>query len=164
MSRNCFLFIYANEQDNEYERLMDLWTDAGYLQAYAHNNQVKDVYGFIDDILRNAEEIQDYLENLSRNEQPFGFYFQALQESEAKAKILSLQKGKIRRNRLRLYGIKLDDNCYVISGGAIKMSQKMEGHPDTANELLKLNTARQYLKGKGVLDEDSFYELIQEEP
>lgn len=40
----------------------------------------------------------------------------------------------------------------------------MEGHPDTANELLKLNTARQYLNGQGVLDEDSFYELIQEEP
>lgn len=85
-----FSFHYENEQDNEYGRLMSLWTDAGYLQAYAQNNQVENIYGFIDDILRNAEEIQDYLESLSRNEQPFGFYFQALQESEAKGKILSL--------------------------------------------------------------------------
>ncbi len=157
-----FSFHYENELDNEYDRLMNLWTDPGYLQAYAKKNNVKDVYGFIDDILQHAEEIQDFLENLSQNKKPFGFYFEPLQESEAKRTILPFQKGKIRKNQLRLYAIKLDANCFVITGGAIKMSQKMDAHPDTKNELVKLNNARNYLNKNGVVDEDSFVELLNE--
>lgn len=157
-----FSFHYRNELDNEYDRLMDLWTDAGYLQAYAKKNNVKDVYGFINDILQHSEEIQDFLENLSQNKKPFGFYFEPLEQSEAKRNILQFQKGKIRRNQLRLYAIKLDKNCFVITGGAIKMSQKMDAHPDTKNELVKLNKARIYLNKNGVVDEDSFVELLNE--
>lgn len=158
-----FSFRYENELDNEYDRLMDLWTNASYLQAYAKKNKVKDVYGFIEDILQHAEEIQDFLENLSRNKKPFGFYFEPLQESEAKRKILPLQKGKIPKNQLRLYAIKLDTNCFVITGGAIKMSQRMDEHPDTKNELVKLNNARSYLNKNGVVDADSFVELLNED-
>lgn len=158
-----FSFRYENEQDNEYDRLMNLWTNASYLQAYAKKNKVKDVYGFIEDILQHAEEIQDFLENLSQNKKPFGFYFEPLQESEAKRKILPLQKGKIPKNQLRLYAIKLDTNCFVITGGAIKMSQKMDEHPDTKNELVKLNNARSYLNKNGVVDADSFVELLNED-
>jgi hypothetical protein len=35
-------------------------------------------------------------------------------------------------------------SVYLITGGAIKMSQKMESHPDTAIELVKLANARNY--------------------
>lgn len=42
------------------------------------------------------------------------------------------------------------------------MSQKMEKHPDTANELKKLINARNYLNQNGVFDEDSFFELLSE--
>lgn len=46
-------------------------------------------------------------------------YFEPLQETERKS-VLSLQKGKIRQNRLRLYALKIDMDCYVITGGAVK--------------------------------------------
>jgi hypothetical protein len=52
----------------------------------------------------------------------------------------------------------------VITGGAIKMSQTMQGHPDTDNELIKLKEARAYLKQNDVFDEDSFFELLIEQP
>lgn len=159
---SLFTFHYDEELDNEYDRLMDLWTDVNYLQAFAKRNKVKDVYGFIEDISGNAEEIQDFLDNISQNKEPFGYYFQPLQESENDKKILPLQKGKIRRNQLRLYAVKIDANCFVITGGAIKMIQKMEDHPDTEKELSKLKQARKYLTQKGVIDEDSFFELISE--
>lgn len=158
-----FSFHYENEMDNEYDRLMELWTDVEYLQAYAKRNKVKNIYGFIEEILQDAEQIQDFLDNLSQNKKPYGLYFEPLQESERKLQILSFQKGKIRENQLRLYAIKIDNNCYVITGGAIKMSQKMEQHQDTIQELKKLNKARQYLTNQGVIDSDSFYELISEE-
>ncbi|OFY87421.1 MAG: hypothetical protein A3F72_04265 [Bacteroidetes bacterium RIFCSPLOWO2_12_FULL_35_15] len=157
-----FSFHYENERDNEFDRLMELWTDAGFLQGYAKKNSIKNVYGFIEDILQNAEEIQDYLDNLNQNKSPYGFYFEPLQESERKKQILSFQKGKIKKNQLRLYAIKIDDDCFVITGGAIKMSQRMDEHPDTAKELVKLNDARKYLKTNGVTDIDSFYELLSE--
>lgn len=160
---NLYCFHYENEVDNEFERLMNLWTDANYLQAYAKKNNLNDVYGFVEDILQQAEEVQDFLEDLSQNNKPLGFYFEPLQDSETKRKTLALQKGKIRKNQLRLYAIKLDDNCYVITGGAIKMSQKMHEHPDTANELIKLNNARAYLNQNDVSDESSFYELLNED-
>ncbi len=157
-----FAFHYDNEDDNEYERLMDLWTDVGYLSDFAKRNNIGDVYGFINDILRYAEQIQDYLEHLSQNKKPYGFYFEPLQDSE-RLRILPFQKGKIRKNQLRYYALKLDDDCFVITGGAIKMSQKMQDHPDTNRELTKLKSARLYLNENGVFDTDSFYELLSEQ-
>ncbi|NLA24310.1 MAG: hypothetical protein GX879_05015, partial [Bacteroidales bacterium] len=66
-------------------------------------------------------------------------------------------------NQLRYYAIKIDDNCFLITGGAIKMSQKMQEHPDTNNELKKLNKAKEYFKEIGVFDAESFYELLNEQ-
>lgn len=162
MQTSYLSFHYENEADNEYDRLMDLWTDVAYLREYAIMNNVSNVNEFIEDILHDAEQIQDFLENINQNKHPYGFYFEPLQDSE-RTKMLALQKGKIRQNQLRLYAIKLDDNCFVITGGAIKMSQKMEDHPDTANELTKLKRARTYLNQNGVFDQDSFFELISEQ-
>lgn len=157
-----FAFHYESEADNEYERMMDLWTNVAYLREFARKNKVQNVYEFIDDILHDAEQIQDFLDNLNQNNRPYGFYFEPLQDSE-RSRSLALQKGKIRRNRLRFYAIKLDDNCFVITGGAIKMSQKMQDHADTNNELEKLKVARAFLHENGVFDEDSFFELISEQ-
>jgi hypothetical protein len=38
----------------------------------------------------------------------------------------------------------------------------MQEHPDTAYELTKLVNARAYLNANGVLNEDSFFELLIE--
>lgn len=157
-----FAFHYEIEADNEYDRLMDLWTDVEYLRGFAKKNNIDKVHEFINDILQNVEEIQDFLENISQNKQPYGFYFEPLQEAE-RTKPLAFQKGKIKMNRLRFYAIKLEGNCFVITGGAIKMSQKMQEHPETDKELTKLKAARTYLKENGVFDDDSFYELLTEQ-
>lgn len=161
-AERLFAFHYDNEVDNEYDRLMDLWTDVAFLKSFAKKNNIGDVAEFINDILQDAEQIQNFLEDLNQNNEPYGFYFEPLQNSEQNRQ-LALQKGKIKKNRLRYYAIKLDDNCFVITGGAIKMSQTMQGHPDTDNELTKLKAARGYLNNNGVFDEDSFYELLIEQ-
>lgn len=161
-AENLFAFHYDDETDNEYDRLMELWTDVTYLRNYATKKNIENIYGFINEILENAEQIQDLLENLTKNKESYGIYFQSLQNSE-RNKLLAFQKGKIKRNRLRYYAIKLDENCFVITGGAIKMSQTMQEHPDTDKELKKLKIARAYLNINGVFDEDSFYELLIEQ-
>jgi hypothetical protein len=155
-ANHLFAFHYPGQADNEYDRLMELWTDVAALKAYAEENRITDVMKFVNEILENAERIQDFLEDINQNKEPFGMYFEPLQNSE-RTKILAFQKGKIKRNRLRFYAIKIDDNCFAITGGAIKLSQKMQDHPDTDNELKKLANARAYLNKNGVLNEDSFF-------
>jgi hypothetical protein len=76
---------------------------------------------------------------------------------------LSLQKGKLKKNGLRYYAIKIDENCFIITGGAIKMTQTMQEHPDSVNELLKLEKGKSFLIKNGIIDDASFYELLKEE-
>jgi hypothetical protein len=85
-------------------------------------------------------------------------YFEPLQLKERKVK-LGFHKGKIRQNNLRIYALKIDEEMFVITGAAIKMSQKMEAHFDTLNELKKLNQARAFLVNEDIVDGASFYEL-----
>jgi hypothetical protein len=48
----------------------------------------------------------------------------------------------------------------LITGGAIKMTQTMQEHPDTSNELKKLNKVRDFLIEKNITFEDAFYDFI----
>jgi hypothetical protein len=49
------------------------------------------------------------------------------------------------------------------TGGAIKLVHKMSEHDDTIKEKNKLEAAKAYLKRNGVSDNDSFYDLINED-
>ncbi len=156
-----YAFQYPAETDNEFDRLMELWTDVTYLKQFADKNGIKSSVSFVENRLSDAEQIQDLLDHINEHNEPLQIYFQKL--AEPGFKLLSLQKGKTSGNQLRLYAIKIDEDCFVITGGAIKMSQKMKDHPDTAKELQKLTIARNYLNENGVFDEASFYELLNEE-
>lgn len=159
---SLFAFHHPGEVDNEYDRLMDNWTDVSYLRKYAKDNAIENVNQFVKDRLNDAEQIQDVLEEIITNNQPLEFYFRTLFDRESGIKMLSLQKGKIKKNGIRIYAIKIDTNCFVITGGAIKMSQAMQDHPDSNNELAKINAAKEYLQENSIFDIDSFYELINE--
>jgi hypothetical protein len=163
-----FSFVYKTEgkmyyQINEYDRLLELWTDVNYLRQYGKKNKVENVNQFVKDRLQDAENIQDLLEELIHTSEPLEHYFQALNNNEIGVKILSLQKGKVSRNDgLRIYALKIDADCFVITGGAIKMSLLMEEHPDTNNELIKIKKTKDYLKENNVFDNESFYEFLIE--
>lgn len=161
-AQELFAFHYDDEQNNEFDRLLDLWTDVAYLMQYAKKNKIKDIQPFVEKILSDANEIEDLLEEITKNKKTLGLYFKPLDNKETSYKILSLQKGKINKNILRIYAIRIDDNLFVITGGAIKMSHYMNQHPDTANELIKLNAAQSFLCENGVFDCDSFFELQNE--
>jgi hypothetical protein len=162
-AKQLYSFKYENKEDNEYDRLMELWGDVSYLNKFAKDNEVPGVKKFVRCRLRDAEEHQDWLEDLCESGEQLEQYFRQLDNLETGEKILSLQKGRIEKNGLRIYSIKIDDNLFVITGGAIKMSQLMKDHPDTKKELVKLDKAKSYLEINGVFDCDSFYSLLNEE-
>jgi len=163
-----YSFVYKIEGSthyhlNEYDRLMELWTDVNYLRQYGKKNKVENINQFVRNRLQDAENIQDLLDELIHTSKPLEYYFQALHNNETGIKILSLQKGKVSsKDGLRIYALKIDSDCFIITGGAIKMSLLMEDHPDTKNELIKIKKAKDYLKENNVFDSESFYEFLIE--
>lgn len=162
-----FAFHYDNEDENELNRLLGLWSDVGYLYHFLKDNK-QDTGSLpngklIEQIITDAEYINDFLEKLSNNEnEKLEYFFKPLYNSEYQSRELSLQKG--RKSYLRVYALKIDKNCFVITGGAIKFNHLMEDRTHTDNELHKLESAKQFLKEQGVYDSDSFYEFLFDIP
>ena len=80
--------------------------------------------------------------------------------------LLGKEKAKpIRKERpsswLRIYAIRLSEGVYVITGGAIKLTLKMEEREHTQLELVKMEKVRRFLLEKDVIDDDSFEDYIR---
>lgn len=74
-----------------------------------------------------------------------------------------MRKGKGKRQTthsswLRLYAIKLEKGIYLITGGAIKLTQLMSEREHTINELKKMEMVRNYLLDNGIIDADGIKE------
>ena len=90
-------------------------------------------------------KLQQVFKPLSNHEH----YLYELQLSKASAKIRHWHKPV-----LRLYGIRIDADSYVITGGAIKLTHRMEDRQHTKIELKKLERVRNWLKAEGIFDGD----------
>lgn len=62
----------------------------------------------------------------------------------------------------RLYAIEIDFDCFIITGGAIKIVEKMKQAPNTKLELLKLNTVLLELEKAGITNKKSLLDCIYE--
>lgn len=164
-----FAFHYDGVLDNEYSRLMDLWTDTEYVRDFLIENEVdippnRTKRQFVEYIREDAIHIDEQLIKITESDdKSLSNFFQPLHNSEFQLKVLSLQKG--REHSLRLYAVKIDEDTFVVTGGAIKLPlhHLMEDRTHTREELSKLNRAKEYLKNKGTFDEDSFFEFLNED-
>jgi hypothetical protein len=156
-----YSFHYDEYNEIEYERNLNQWSNTEYLYEFAKENNIQDIVAFVDEISDNLEEMQDLINDIAESDGQFKRLFIPLKYSETN-KTISLRKGKINHNRLRLYAIKLIDELFIITGRAIKISQRMQDHPSTAQELSKLSEARIYLDINDTHNKDAFFELIAE--
>ena len=86
--------------------------------------------------------------------------FRPLENYRANEMLLSREKAKGGRvsghpSWLRLYAIKIEKNTYLITGGAIKLTCRMDERSHTLKELTKLEQVRSYLLEKGITDIDA---------
>lgn len=167
-ANRLFAFQYKGEDDNEYDRLLDLWNDVEYIYDFLKANE-KDIptqltlENLADKIVADAEDLDDALIAITENKnKTLSSFFKPLHNQEYKLKLLSLQKG--RHYCLRIYAIKIDEDTFIITGGAIKLPLQhlMEDREHTRIELQKLENAKSYLKDNGIFDEDSFFEFLIE--
>ncbi|MCF1715149.1 hypothetical protein L0U88_10985 [Flavihumibacter sp. RY-1] len=73
----------------------------------------------------------------------------------------NFRKGKanVLKPMIRLYAIELEDGIFIITGGAIKLSQKMDG-PNFEYEINKLNSLKKFLKQENIIDKDSLIDYL----
>ncbi len=161
--QGLYSFKYDGQID-ELERLLDDWNNPEYLELFFEQNE-SDLSYFginidtaISDTISEAEKLKNLLMKLSNNNSiSLDYIFRPLDNLEFRE--ISLSKQKASRRWLRLYAIKIETNHYVITGGAIKLTHKMQEKEHTQKELVKLEKCRNYLQSQGVFDTDSFNEL-----
>lgn len=163
-----FAFHYEGEEYNEYERLLNDWGDISYLRSFVKEHlPAIDYNAYIAKLVDELEELEDFIVDIADDQfADFDQFFAPLYNAEYREVQLSLRKGKLPRLfprvDFRIYGIKIEENCYVITGGAIKLSQKMQDHELTQAELDKLNLCKKYLVDQDIVNKETFFELTEE--
>jgi len=73
----------------------------------------------------------------------------------------TLGKSKAKETWLRIYALRVDKNVYIVTGGAIKLTQKMQDREHTNHELEKIESCREYLMSQGIVDIDGIIEEME---
>jgi hypothetical protein len=161
-------YFKVNEIGNidEFKRNFALWTNPLYLYNYFDLNQHYMQNRFWNDLTpteaaritrKIAIEFHKYIKD---NSSTIEKLFHPLINNTTRFKELS--KSKTKYDWLRLYAIKIDYNRFLITGGVIKLTNSMNEHECTRNELIKLEKTKNYLIEQGVIDSDSFDETLFE--
>ncbi|MBT6004406.1 MAG: hypothetical protein HN778_20760 [Prolixibacteraceae bacterium] len=170
---NLFAIKYEGEEKDEFARLFELWQDAEYLEQFFDTHKADLQNGFWGDI--NVEgaifETSDYAENLEQrlrklSKQSPNVLLDGLDElfeplHNSQIQIITLNKSKAKETWLRIYALRVDTNAYIITGGAIKLTQKMNDRKHTNRELLKIENCRTFLLEQGIIDTDGVIEEIE---
>lgn len=168
-----YAFQYDGESQDEFNRLFDQWTDLIYLEDFFEHNK-SDIFGpywkyqsveeavihTVDyaDGLRNRFQMMVEADSRQRSE-GLDLIFTPL--SEKSLRVMELRPSKSKKSWLRFYALRIDSDVYVITGGAIKLTQKMQDRPHTEKELGKLARCRDWLLQKGIVDLEGVVEEIE---
>jgi hypothetical protein len=151
------------QPQNEFDGFFDLMYDVEYLHDFFEKNKKDLLAGFFgkmttgDAVLRTLEEVEEmeyalykYAElGFSANGNCLQHLFKPLNNFEYAICANQKSKARIKSGWLRMYAIRLASNCYLITGGAIKLTYDMQ-RKHLQNELMKLELAKTFLKNNDI--------------
>lgn len=163
-----------NENIDEVTSLFRKWSDGNYLLDFFEKN-IEDLEKYfyvnkislaIKDTLEDASVLERMILHIPESER-LDDLFHPLSQDDIRITEMTREKARNwNRSRhaswLRIYAIRLEKGVFVVTGGAIKLTPTMQARPHTKEELIKLNKCRDYLKGNGVFDQDSFIDYLNE--
>ena len=169
--------LWAVREDDaechELEILLDHWNDVTWLREFFENNK-EDLNGHyhisiedaILDTTDDSDELETQLIQLGESDN-LDKLFRPLDNNETRESLLQKDKAKLgmrprHSSWLRIYAIRLSTGAYIITGGAIKLTFKMEEREHTLQELAKIERVKNYLLSEHIIDDDSFIEYIAE--
>ncbi|MGI9526721.1 MAG: hypothetical protein ACR2MS_06405 [Weeksellaceae bacterium] len=160
---------YEEEKDDCYTSVINDWQDVEFIKVFYENHlssiidnpyiSVNTFQEFWEKVYRYSSEFDESLEKANENNL-LNEVFDILSLNEHIYELHAKQKAK--KNFLRIYCIKVED-IYIVTGGAIKLTQKMQDHPLTYSELRKLENVKHFLKDFQIIDEESFYAYLIEQ-
>lgn len=161
---------YDSEEINEFDRLLDNWNDAVYVTEFLRANsdylstpvwsQTPTPEDAARQVYNEARVIEEYFEELAQNSYQgiipnFNSIFHYLDgKYKYELKIPPMKSyGHVRPSLIRIYAIKLGDNCYLITGGGIKLSDTIQNSPNLKDHVLQnIDKVRNYLLENGISD------------
>lgn len=158
--------------NNELENIRAKWKDPFYLKPFYDENitffQTQYWQGisrnrFVSDVVASRPQIFADFNNSCIS---FNLYdhFEPLTKKDAKIREINERKEKehqlvklkskygfiLNRVAFRLYAIEIDFDCFLITGGAIKIVEEMDQAPNTSLELQKLEYVYNLLIAEGI--------------
>ena len=163
--------IYALQllefRENEFRRVLDFWNDVEYLKKFYDVNkniilqnpylEIKNVHDFIEQVFDESENLEEEIEHHYENNSLGDLFEYLFHEISPQNQFYK----KIKQKLLRLYGIKLEDE-YLVTGGAIKITKKMQDHPDTTEQLEILKQTKIFLDSENITDLDSLLDFMND--
>lgn len=165
---------YDGTKDNALRELFAQWSDPEWLVDFFLKNindlatyfKITDINQAIYDTIEDSHRMQCLILDISP-EANLDLLFRPLENNRTSEMLLSKEKARI-KNRpqhaswLRIYAIKLEPGCYIITGGAIKLTRTMQERAHTLAELKHMEIVRQFLIDSGAIDADGFEDFMAE--
>jgi Rad3-related DNA helicase len=166
-----FSFKYENSA-NEFERLLDFWSDIELLEDFFENNKHDLDRHFWRNItveeavlktVQEAQHLEDKLRALSKQtlKSPDGLETLFRPLDDLQTQIVHLNKSKAKKSWLRIYALRIEKDVYAVTGGAIKLTHKMNEREHTLKELDKIEKCREYLIHEGIIDKEGITEAFE---
>jgi hypothetical protein len=159
---DALLSVYNEKEEiSEFRLLFDNWYDVQYLHDFFVANK-QDLGGIsvekaVERTLEDAESLEYLIEDTALNESDdLQIIFKSLSPGEYRLRTYQREKayGTAKRSWLRVYAIRIHQDLYVITGGAIKLTRTMQERSHTNEQLKRLNKVRDYLKTFGFNEND----------
>ena len=172
-NRKLWAVVYDGDSVDILTKTLSEWMNPAYLSLFFSNN-AEDlekyfnitnidlaVYDTITDAASLSCLILDFSPDASLDE-----LFRPLENYRIREMLLSKEKAKGKRlsnhtSWLRLYAIKLEPNIYLVTGGAIKLTPKMNEREHTLKELQKMEMVRNFLLNNGIVDAEGIIEYSE---
>lgn len=165
---------YEGDDDNALRKVFAQWNDPEWLWDFFTENmadlesyfKITDLNQAIYDTIDDSGELECLILDISPDAD-LDLLFRPLENSRTAEMTLGKEKARL-QNRpahaswLRLYAIKLERGCYIITGGAIKLTHTMRERTHTLRELSKMEQVRNLLLENGVIDNEGFEDYLHE--
>lgn len=164
---------YPENEEDILSYLFKIWNDPEYLESFFEQNK-KDltggyyhgysVFGAIFKTYELAEDLEKRLMDLAYQERKDGeiglnALFKPLYNIQSH--IHTLNESKAQEYWLRIYALRIESDIYVITGGTIKLTKRMEDRSHTERELHNIGRCKAFLIEQGVVDNEGLIEIIQ---
>lgn len=161
-----FAVHYENEELDAFAQLFEDWSNPEYLYDFFtenHEDLKNGYYAYeleaaVLETRQEAVALRDFIlqekdKRQLTQENVFRTFFKELSPNEYSVQNIPKQKayGTKHHSWLRIYALKVDD-CYLITGGAIKLTKTMMERKHTSKELTKLEQVRAKLIHLGIFD------------